>query len=460
VQPPQGTSDKATPVTIAGQGFSPLVRVDYHNKKRSSVSTAFSARLGSHALQQVTFQNHKRLTALVPAGLPAGTYDLFVVDPRGHTGVLADAFRVSDVELDGGPDASDVGPDAAPDVGVDGPRPDLPLADLAKDLEKPDTVSPGTVSTLAGTGLSGFKDGAASTAQFHNPRGVVVTGASVYVADYANHRVRAVAGGQVSTLAGSGIQGFKDGPAATAQLNHPAGLAVQGSGGLLVADSANDRIRLVFNGQVSTLAGSGVKGYLDGAAATARFNYPQGVAEAAATVYVADTENHRIRMIKGGQVSTLAGSGVKGFLDGGPKVARFNAPTDLVVSGSTVYVADSSNNRVRAIALGSGAVTTAAGTGAQGAVDGSATTQAQFWGPLALAVWGTKLFIADQSNHRIRVLEQGAVTTVTGKYFGFKDGPIDKALFYYPSGLAFDTAGPRLVVGDQSNHRIRLVSFQ
>jgi hypothetical protein len=462
VQPDHGSSDKASPVTISGQGFSPLVRVDYCNKKRSSVSTAFGASLGPHALQQVTFQNHQRLTALVPAGLPAGTYDLIIVDPRGRRGELADAFRISDVELDAGPDAApDAGPDAAPDIGVDGPLPDLPRTDLkVPDQTQPDTAPPGAVSTLAGTGKPGFQDGVAATAQFENPRGVEVTGGSVYVADYANHRVRAINAGQVTTLAGSGVQGFKDGPAATAQLNFPAGLAVQGGGGLLVADSANDRIRVVWSGQVTTLAGSGVKGFLDGAAATARFQYPQGVAEAAGTVYVADTENHRIRMIKGGQVTTLAGSGVKGFLDGAATVARFNAPTDVAVSGSTVYVADSGNNRVRAVALGSGAVSTVAGTGAQGAADGPATSQAQFWSPLALAVWGTRLYIADQSNHRIRVLEQGAVTTVTGDYFGFKDGPIDQALFYYPSGLAFDTSGPRLVVGDQSNHRIRLVTFQ
>jgi len=454
VIPSEGPRDRSTEVLIVGTGFNPLVKVDYNNGKRSFVSTAFTVRLGSRALREVRYQDATRLAAEVPSGLEAGSYDLTVVDPRGQEGTLASAFVVLEGAGDAGPDArpdADAG-DLGLDQGVDGP----PAPDLRPDLPPPDAAPPKTVSTLAGTGQPGFNDGVAATAQFFNPRGVAVSGGTVYVADYANHRVRAIAGGQVTTLAGTGTQGLVDGPAATSQLNFPAALAVDAAGAVYVADSANDVIRKIAGGVVSTIAGDGTKGFADGPVAGAHFNFPSGIAVEGGAIYVADTENQRIRKIAAGLVSTIAGDGVKSFADGPAASARFSSPGGLAVAGGTVYVADTGNNRLRKIVAG--VVSTLAGTGVQGDSDGPATS-ATFRGPMDVEVTGALLLVADQGNHRIRVLDQGSgvVSTLTGSYLGFNDGPLAGALFYYPSRLA--VAGSVVYVADQSNHRIRVVMY-
>lgn len=454
VIPGQGHRSQSTEVLVVGAGFNPLVKVDYNNGKRSFVSTAFTVWLGSHALRNVRYQDGTRLIAEVPPGLPVGSYDLTVVDPRGQEGALASAFAVVDGAADAGPDArpdADAG-DLGIDRGVDGPS----GPDLRPDLPPPDAAPPKTVSTLAGTGQPGFNDGVAATAQFFNPRGVAVSGGTVYVADYANHRVRAIAGGQVTTLAGTGTQGLVDGPAATSQLNFPVALAVDAAGAVYVADSANDVIRKIAGGMVSTIAGDGTKGFSDGPVAGARFNFPSGIAVEGGAIYVADTENHRIRKIAAGLVTTLAGDGVKSFVDGPVAGARFSSPGGIAVAGGAVYVADTGNHRLRKIEAG--VVSTLAGTGVQGESDGPAAS-ASFRAPMDVEVTGALLLVADQGNHRIRILDQGSalVSTLTGSYLGFKDGPLAGALFYYPSRLA--VAGSVVYVADQSNHRIRVVMY-
>jgi sugar lactone lactonase YvrE len=172
----------------------------------------------------------------------------------------------------------------------------------------------GNVTTLAGS-TAGFADGPAATAQFNFPNGVAVApNGTVYVADRFNNRIRATnpATGEVTTLAGNGTQGFADGPGNTAQFNDPTGVAVAPNGTVYVADVINNRIRAInpTTGQVTTLAGNGTVGFADGPGNTAQFNDPTGVAVAAGgTVYVADLSNHRIRAINPttGQVTTLAG---------------------------------------------------------------------------------------------------------------------------------------------------------
>jgi len=461
VQPGEGLNTVATPVVISGDGFNPLVRVNYNDKQRSLVSTAFFAHLGTHTLEQVTYQDAKQIRALVPAGLVPGSYDLTLVDPRGGRVVLEHAFVVKDGSLDAGPDVSDadLGLDLPPMDLADGPPLDLPrdgAPDVPPDTIKPDTAGGPMVSTLAGTGQPGFKDGVAATAQLYNPRGLAVSGNDLFVGDFTNHRIRRINAGQVTTLAGDGNQGLVNGAAAAARFNYPVGVAVDGSGSVYVADSSNDVIRMIESGVVSTLAGSNVKGFLDGAAATARFNYPRGVAVYGSTVYVADSENHRIRTVQGGMVSTLAGS-TKGFADGPAATARFDTPTAVLVSGATVYVADTGNHRIRMVQ--GGVVSTVAGVGTVGNTDGAALTVARFWNPVDLALSGTTIYVADQGNHRIREIKQGVVSTLSGSSIGFKDGLVGTALFYYPSGLAMSAGGAELYVADQSNHRIRVITF-
>jgi sugar lactone lactonase YvrE len=176
-------------------------------------------------------------------------------------------------------------------------------------------ISPdGTVSTLAGSGSLGFVDGAGAAAQFSFPRGVAVDGGgSIIIADSGNERVRKITpDGTVSTLAGSGRAGFADGVGAAAQLNHPEGVAVDGEGNIIIADYSNHRVRKITpDGTVSTLAGSGSKGFADGACAAAQFNGPWGVAvDGEGSIIITDAGNKRVRKITpDGTVSTLfAGS--------------------------------------------------------------------------------------------------------------------------------------------------------
>jgi sugar lactone lactonase YvrE len=189
----------------------------------------------------------------------------------------------------------------------------------------------------------------------------VESAGTVYVADCFNHRIRKISpSGDVSTLAGSGTRGFADGSGAEAQFCHPEGVAVDAACNVYVADSFNDRIRKISpSGDVSTLAGSGALdlgcgGYADGSGAEAEFNYPKGVAvDSAGNVYVADSNNNRIRKVSPlGDVSTLAGS-AGGYADGSGAKAQFCNPKGVAVdSAGNVYVADSDNHCTRKITVG------------------------------------------------------------------------------------------------------------
>jgi len=216
-------------------------------------------------------------------------------------------------------------------------------------------TSDGTVSTLAGAGSAGFADGAGAAAQFNYPCGVAVDGEdSIIISDYCNHRVRKITpDGTVSTLAGSGSKGFADGAGAAAQFNYPCGVAVDGKGNIIIADLGNHRVRKITpDGTVSTIAGSGSKGFADGAGAAAQFNCPRGVAvDVEDSIIIADFCNHRLRKINpDGTVSTLAGSGSAGFADGAGAAAQFNYPYGVAVDGEgSIILTDYNNERLRQI---------------------------------------------------------------------------------------------------------------
>ena len=204
----------------------------------------------------------------------------------------------------------------------------------------------GVVSTLAGDG---------STAQFNNPLGVAVdSSGNVYVADTSNHCIRKITpGGMVSTFAGTGTSGHADGTGTTAQFKNPLGVAVDSRDNVYVADYSNNRIRKITpGGMVSTLAGSGTEGYVDDTGSTAQFKSPTGVAvDSSGNVYVTDFSNHRIRKITpAGVVSTFAGTGTRAHADGTANKAQFNYPSGVAMdSRGNVYVADARNNRIRKI---------------------------------------------------------------------------------------------------------------
>jgi ABC-type branched-subunit amino acid transport system substrate-binding protein len=326
-----------------------------------------------------------------------------------------------------------------------------------------------TVSTLAGDGHRGYRDGPAAQARFNGVTGVAVDSqGNVYVAEFFGHRVRRITPeGMVSTLAGTGVPGYADGPGLTAQFSGPASLDVDERGNIYVADASNHRIRLIGpDGTVSTLAGVGEAGYRDGPAAQAQFNYPTGaVVDGAGVVYVADMANDRIRAISPeGMVITLAGSGERGFKDGPPDQAQFDGPFRLRVDADgNVYVVDASlgqmrgNHAIRRIAL-DGTVTTIAGTGQPGLADGT-TAEAGFYWPRDVTVdEAGNLYVTEAINQRIRVITpRGFVYTLAGNGgTGYADGPGPEATFFWPKGCVLDGAG-RLYMTELYGSRIRII---
>jgi len=338
-----------------------------------------------------------------------------------------------------------------------------------------DLAGPLEVHSLAGSGTNGLQIGTGAFAEFNAPQGVAIdSNGVVYVADQLNHRIRRVyTNGFAESFTGYGIAGFQDGSGPEGvRFNHPTGVALASDGTLYVADMLNHRIRKVTSGGVvTTLAGSGTAGFLDGAAGTAQFLLPTGVAvDAAGRVYVADAGNNRVRLIAtNGVVSTLAGSGVAGFANGAATTtAKLNAPQGVAVNaaGTIVYIADRDNHRIRAIQTGQ--VTTLAGQGTAGYLDGAGTT-ARFSSPSGIALTSDgQLLVADRDNHCIRkiAIPGGVVTTLAGSTMpGYADvpgpsgrlEPATHAQFTSPNAIAVNAAG-RMAVADTGNARIRSLS--
>ncbi|MFD0309636.1 RICIN domain-containing protein [Streptomyces sp. NPDC127119] len=331
------------------------------------------------------------------------------------------------------------------------------------------------ISTVAGTGVAGFKgdNEPALTAQLNRPYGIAVdsTG-TLYFSDYNNHRVRRITtDGKISTVAGTGVAGYRgdNGPALAAQLNSPREVAVDSAGALYITDAGNHRVRkITADGTISTVAGIGVAGFAgDGGPATAaRLNYPLGVAvDSADTVYISDHTNHRVRKITAdGTISTVAGTGTAGFRgDDGPAVAaQLNRPYAVAVDGAgTLYITDGSNNRVRKITA-DGTISTVAGIGTAGfAGDDGPAVSARLNLPLGIVVDSTgALHISDYNNHRVRkITADGTISTVAGTGtagFGGDDGPASSAQLSNPFGLAMDCVDT-LYIADHLNNRVRKI---
>lgn len=267
-------------------------------------------------------------------------------------------------------------------------------------------TSAGTVSTFAGTGVAGFADGAGSTAKFNGPWKVAVDASgNVYVADRDNFKIRKITpAGMVSTLAGS-TSGYADGTGSAAKFMQPLDVAIDPSGNVIVADNTSHRIRkITAAGVVTTIAGNGTAGYTNGTGTAAQFKNPSGVdVDASGNIYVADRLNHRIRKITtSGVVSSLAGTGISGTTDGVAGSAKFSDPYGVTVDASgNVYVADLISSRIRKIS--SGQVSTLAGT-IPGYQNGTSTI-AKFNQPTDLVIQGANIYIADHSNNSIRLVK-------------------------------------------------------
>jgi uncharacterized protein (TIGR03437 family) len=325
-------------------------------------------------------------------------------------------------------------------------------------------VAGGKISTYAGTGALGYTGdgGTATSAAFWTPTAVRTDSAgNLYIADYNNHLVRKVSTGgtittAVGTPAGFGSDG-DGGPATSATLVNPTGLAIGPDGSLYVADATTYRVRVVTpDGNINTLAGNGRNAFAgDGGPATkASIGAINGVAvDGAGNVYIADTTNHRVRRVGiDGTITTVAGTGNPGSSgDGGPATAaQLNRPWDVAVdSGGTLYIADSNNNRIRMVSP-SGIISTVAGSVSSGYLgDGGLATNARLNSPTGITLDPSNgnLYIADASNECIRLLTPNPPSVsdngvITALSFGgFTTAAPSSWIEIYGSNLAINTRG-------------------
>jgi len=340
----------------------------------------------------------------------------------------------------------------------------------------------GQGTTLAGSALlNSGANGVGAAARYKFPRGIASDGANLYVADSGNHTIRkiVIATGLATTLAGqSGVAGAADGTGAAATFNSPAGIAADG-GNLYVADTGNNKIRrvVIATGAVSSLTGMAntavMAGAADGAATTAAFNGPSGIATDGGNLYVADTGNNKIRqvVIATGAVSSLTGAAntpvTPGATDGDSAATAFSGPFGIVIDSgkANLYVTDAGNNKIRQVVIATGAassVTGAAGIAVTaGAADG-APLSASFNQPRGIGTDGTNLYVADAGNNKIRqvAIAAGAVSSFTGitstqGAAGHADGARAEATFSGPYGIV--AVGGVLYVADTGNSVIRRI---
>jgi sugar lactone lactonase YvrE len=377
--------------------------------------------------------------------------------------------------------------------------------------------SRGAINTIAGTGAIGNAGdgGVAVLAELNHPAGVAVDGlGNVLIADTVNNRVRRVgADGVISTVVGAedipqaqgiaidgagnlflaatpgqvvvridpagtltivagqvGVSGYSGdgGPATSALLHDPTGIALDASGNLYIADRNNHRIRRVdTSNTISTVAGTGIREFGgDGGAATAAdLNGPSGVAvDLDGNLYIADTGNNRIRKVVAGTITTIVGNGTYGGGSDGDAARSSDLPeaTGVATDGQLVYISDGSGHRILGVDAG-GLLHVIGGTSRRGSGgDGGPAVAATFWQPAGIAVdtFGNR-YIADVQNCRIRrITSAGTISTVAGSGdcgFDGDDGMATDAKLAYPLDVAVDGSG-NLYIADTGNNRIRKVT--
>ena len=325
-----------------------------------------------------------------------------------------------------------------------------------------ETNAPNAVSTIAGTvGTAGSTDATGTGAQFGQPNGVIASpdGKALYVADFGNNTIRAMvlSTGAVTTLAGSaGIAGTTDATGSAARFNGPHLLTTDGTS-LFVPDYYNNSIRqvVIATGAVTTLAGStaGAPGAVDAAGTAARFNGPSGITITpdGTTLFVTDYNNGTIRkiVVATGAVTTMATS------------APFSSPAGIICdgTGANLYVTDYAADTIDRIAISTGAVSILAGSTANyGSADGIGSL-ASFNTPNGITLLGTSLYVTETADDIIRkvAIGTGAVTTVAGSpgAAGSANGVGGAAGFYGPLGITTD--GTSLYVADSGNKTIRKI---
>ena len=339
------------------------------------------------------------------------------------------------------------------------------------DPPKSSTPKAWHVSTFAGNRLANRIDGTGTAASFASPISIAKSGNTLYVIGTSFGAVRTITidTAAVNTIVRGHINGGnRTGNGLVARITTPSGVAVSGTS-LYTMDRGYHYIRKVAIGAtatdttVSNLAGNGATGHANGVGTAAQFNISQiaGMATDGTTLYIADNGNHRIRavVIATQTVSDFAGSGTAGHANGAGTVARFNEPAGIVIDGKTLYIADANNHRIRAVDIATKTVSDFAGSGVAGHANGPGAT-ARFNKPRGIATDGKTLYIADANNHRIRAVD---IATKTVSDFagsgaaGYANGAGTAAQFNKPMGIATD--GKTLYIADTRNHRIRAVDI-
>jgi sugar lactone lactonase YvrE len=342
---------------------------------------------------------------------------------------------------------------------------------------------------VAGDGSSGYSGdgGPATAADLNYPYETALDSAgNLYIADSNNNVVRKVAAGTgiITTVAGSGTAGYSgdNGAATSAQLYAPFSVALDGAGNLYISDNGNSVVRKVTaaTGVITTFAGNGTSGSSgdNGPATSAALEYPRGIAlDGTGNLYIADSISQRIRKVAAGTgiITTVAGNGTAGYSgDGGPATsASLRSPVGIATdSAGNLYLADEFNNVIRKVTASNGVISTVAGNenasySYQGGYsgDGGPATSAQLYWPSAVSVDGAgNLYIADYTNQVIRKVNasSGIITTVAGNGSmcgspSGDSGPATSAALCYPEGVSVDGAG-NLYISDTYSGRIREVT--
>jgi sugar lactone lactonase YvrE len=330
-----------------------------------------------------------------------------------------------------------------------------------------------TISTAVGAGVPSNVQGKSTSLGVGMPSFLTADSAGdVFFVDQNSVIEMNASTGLLTVVAGNGTTGYSGdgGPATSAQLNNPQGLALDSNGNLYVADAGNNVIREVSGGVITTIAGNGSlgAGCANGPAAAAQLNSPGGLAvDSNGNLYIADTEDYCIRKVSNGTIATVAGTGTPAYNGDGLAVNANVGFTESVAldSHGNIYIADASNERIRKVTVSTGVIATVAGNGTCCAFsgDGGPATSAVLALPLGLAVDSTgDIFISDVDHNVIREVTNGTINTVAGDYalgagFSGDTGAATQAQLSSPQMVALDGNG-NLYIADQGNNRIREVS--
>ena len=349
------------------------------------------------------------------------------------------------------------------------------IADAYNNVIRKVTVSTGVITAVAGTGTTSYSGdgGAATSALLYFPSGLAIdTSDKIYIADYSNYVIRKVSSGVITTVAGQNSVG--DGASSSsAIIRNPAGLHVDSSNNLYIADTYGCRVRQVSptTGIISTIAGTGYCGTSADliAATSAMLSWAYGIAtDSNNNVYIGQYDDYKLRKVSSGIIATIAGTGTSGFSgdDGQGTSAKINSVLSVAVdSSNNVYFTDTVNNRIRRIDASTKVITTVAGsstsTGYTG--DGGAATSATLYYPQGLGfdATGTYMYISDTYNHVIRcvTLSTNIITTIAGTgstgYSG-DGGPATDAKLFYVGGVTVDSSND-IIIADSANNRVRKI---